>query len=57
MEKVRKAAKNLRQVGEDFIRSTYDKIRNGEPLPNGMFSYVLQELHEAGMWCFINHDI
>lgn len=48
VERVRKAAKALREVGENFIRGTYDKIRNGEKLPDAMFSYVLQEIHEAG---------
>lgn len=48
VQDVRKAAKSLREVGENFIRETYDKIRNGEPLPNCMFSHVMQEIHEAG---------
>ena len=48
VERVRNSAKGLREVGEDFIRGTYDKIRKGEKLPDAMFSYVLQELHEAG---------
>ena len=50
VEKVRKAARKLREVGENFIRSTYDKIRAGDPLPDAMFSYVLQEIHEAGWY-------
>ena len=45
---MRKAAKNLREVGENFIRGTYEKIRKGDKLPDAMFSYVLQEIHEAG---------
>lgn len=48
VEKVRRAAKNLREVGENFIRGTYEKIRKGEKFPDAMFSYVLQEIHEAG---------
>ena len=52
VERVRKAAKALREVGENFIRGTYDKIRNGEKLPDAMFSYVLQEIHEAGKFSF-----
>jgi hypothetical protein len=54
VEKVRKAAKAMREVGENFIRGTYDKIRNGEKLPDAMFSYVLQEIHEAGKINLLN---
>ena len=48
VEKVRAAAKALREIGEDFIRETYNKMNTGSPLPDAMFSYVLQEIKEAG---------
>eukprot|EP00116_Pleurobrachia_bachei_P002459 sb/3462721/ len=48
VEKVRGAAKALREIGENFIRDTYDKMNTGSPLPDAMFSYVLQEIKEAG---------
>lgn len=48
VERVRHAAKALREIGETFVRDTYEKMNSGSPLPDAMFSYVLQEIKEAG---------